>query len=246
MIYFASDLHLGVPNYESSKQREKHFVRWLDEKMFSATEFYLVGDIFDFWFEYKKVVPKGYLHLLGKLAQIREKGIPITIIKGNHDLWYKDYFMKELSISVYHHPITREFSGKKFYIAHGDGLGPGDKGYKFIKKCFQNRLLQWCFGMIHPDWGISLANFLSASSRHANAQKDKVDYGEKEVLIQYSNQMLEIEHFDYFIYGHRHIPKLVTLKNNQSLYINLGDWITTFTYAVFDGQKVHLETYPLS
>ncbi|MCS7077024.1 MAG: UDP-2,3-diacylglucosamine diphosphatase, partial [Bacteroidia bacterium] len=164
MIYFASDLHLGVPDYESSKIREKHFVRWLDEKMVSATEFYLVGDVFDFWFEYKKVVPKGYLHLLGKLAQVREKNIPVTIIKGNHDLWYKDYFMNELGIPVYHDPITREFHGKKFYIAHGDGLGPGDKGYKFIKKCFQNKALQWCFRMIHPDWGIGLANFLSASS----------------------------------------------------------------------------------
>lgn len=244
MIYFASDLHLGVPDYKSSKNREKHFVNWLDEKMHTATEFYLVGDIFDFWFEYKKVVPKGYVHLLGKLAQIRDKNIPVTIIKGNHDLWYKDYFMQELGIPVYHYPIVREFEGKKFYIAHGDGLGPGDRGYKFIKKCFQNKFLQWCFRMIHPDWGIGLANFLSVSSRNANYEKDKIDYGEKEMLIQYSNAMLQKEHFDYFIYGHRHIPKHIKLQNGISEYINLGDWITTFTYAVFDGKIITLNTFP--
>lgn len=247
MIYFASDLHLGVPDYTQSKTRERHFVQWLTEITPHASEIYLVGDIFDFWFEYKTVVPRGYLHLLGKLIEIRERGIPITILKGNHDLWMRDYFEKELGIPVLDKPIERTFGQKRFYIAHGDGLGPGDKGYKFMKKCFQNRFLQWIFRSIHPDWGIGLANFFSTQSRKSNIHKDKIDYGEKEMLISYSRTLLQQTHYDYLIYGHRHLPKQIVLRTepNPSEYINLGDWISSFTYAVFDGQNLSLKSYPL-
>jgi UDP-2,3-diacylglucosamine hydrolase len=172
-IYFASDLHLGVPNKEKSLEREKRFVKWLDEIKSDASAIYLVGDVFDFWFEYKKAVPKGYVRLLGKLAEISDSGIDIHFFTGNHDMWVFDYLEKEINLKIYRKPQEITINGKSFFIGHGDGLGPHDKGYKFIKKIFSNKLCQWLFARVHPNLGISIAEYWSQKSRIANGQKMK-------------------------------------------------------------------------
>ena len=242
-IYFLSDFHLGAPDYQSSLVREKKIVSFLDTIQHDAAEIFIVGDIFDFWYEYKKVVPKGYVRLLGKLAELTDKGIRIHFFVGNHDMWMVDYFQEELNIPVYFQPRVFEWNGKKFYIGHGDGLGPGDHGYKFLKKIFRNKICQWMFGQLHPTWGIGLANYFSRKSREKTGSADEHFLGEdKEWLIIYCKEILQQEHFDYFIFGHRHYPIDFTLKEN-SHYINLGDWIRNFTYATFDGQQVELKKW---
>lgn len=240
-IYFASDFHLGAPNEESSLKREKLLVKWLEEIRSDAAEIYLVGDLFDFWFEYDTAVPRGFTRFLGKLAELSDAGIPIHVFTGNHDMWMFGYLEKELNITLYREPILREYSGKKFLIGHGDGLGPGDHGFKVIKKVFANKISQWMFAKLHPDWGIKLANYWSGTSRASN--NDEVFLGEeKEWLFQYAQEKLKTQPIDYFIFGHRHLP--LDLKvGNSSRYINLGDWISHNTYAVFDGEKLELKKY---
>ncbi|MFH0866213.1 MAG: UDP-2,3-diacylglucosamine diphosphatase [Bacteroidota bacterium] len=241
-IYFASDCHLGVPDYYSSLEREKLFVKWLDSIKADAKELYLLGDIFDFWFEYKTVVPRGYVRLLGKLAELSDAGIKIYYFTGNHDMWMFGYLPKELNIPVYKKHITPEICGKKFYIAHGDGIGPKDKGYKFIKKVFSNRFCQWLFARLHPNFGIWLAKYFSRKSRIANGLTDEAFLGEeKERLIQFIKKSEEKNHFDYYIFGHRHLPLDIPIDNTR--YINLGDWIKNNSYAVWDGEKLELKYF---
>ena len=242
-IYFLSDFHLGAPDAEGSLIREKKIVSFLSAIQNDAAAIFIVGDIFDFWYEYKKVVPKGYVRLLGKLAELTDNGLPVYFFVGNHDMWMKDYFQKELNIPVYFEPKTFVWNNKKFYIGHGDGLGPGDHGYKFIKKIFRNKLCQWLFGQLHPTWGIGLANYLSTKSRVKTGTSDEHFLGEDgEWLIVYCKEILQKENFDYFIFGHRHYPIDFTLKDH-SRYINLGDWIRNFTYATFDGKDVELKKW---
>ncbi len=242
-IYFASDFHLGAPNYNDSLIREKRLVAWLDSIKHDAAEIYLVGDLFDFWFEYKTVIPKYFTRLLGKLAELRDNGISITFFTGNHDMWMFGYFEEELGIPVIRQPMDREINGKKFHIAHGDGLGPGDKGYKFVKKVFASKLCQWLFRWLHPDIGISIANFFSDTSRKKTGDSDAIFLGEKnEWLVIYSREKLQSQHYDFFIYGHRHLPMEIKLAEN-SKYINLGEWISHFTYAVFDGENLELKKF---
>jgi UDP-2,3-diacylglucosamine hydrolase len=239
-IYFASDFHLGAPSYESSLEREKRIVAWLEEVRVDAAEIFLIGDVFDFWFEYKRAIPKGFVRLQGKIAEITDSGIPVHWFIGNHDMWIFDYIPKELGVKMYKTEIEREFFGKKFMIGHGDGLGPGDRGYKFIKKVFRNKVCQWMFARLHPNFGIGLANFLSRKSRVSTGQADATFYGEdKEMLIQFCKSKLTEKHIDYFVFGHRHLPIEFELSAN-SKYINIGDWITYFSYAVFDGEKLEL------
>ncbi|MCB0737113.1 MAG: UDP-2,3-diacylglucosamine diphosphatase [Bacteroidetes bacterium] len=241
-VYFASDFHLGAPNYTESLRREKQVVNWLNEIKPTTQALYLMGDLFDFWFDYKTVVPKGYVRLLAKIADFTDCGIPVYLFTGNHDMWLFGYFENELGVTLIRKPINQTIMGKKFYLAHGDGLGPGDKGYKFIKKVFENKLCQWAFKWLHPDLGIGLANYFSKSSRAATGDSDAQFLGEdKEWLIIHSKNVLQKEHFDYFVYGHRHYPIVFQLENSQ--YVNLGDWITYFTYAEFDGQKLELKQY---
>ncbi|WP_018613116.1 UDP-2,3-diacylglucosamine diphosphatase [Segetibacter koreensis] len=240
-IYFLSDFHLGAPNYADSLQREKKIVAFLESIRQQAAAIFIVGDMFDFWFEYKDVTPKGYVRLLGKLAEITDSGIPIHFFVGNHDMWMNDYFEKELNISVYFEPKTFEWNGKKFFIGHGDGLGPKDHGYKLLKKVFRNRISQRLFGFLHPYVGIGLANYFSRSSRKKTGSADEVFLGEEnEWLIIFSRQILAKEHYDYFIFGHRHLPMDITLSD-ESHYINLGDWIKYFTYAEFNGHVTQLK-----
>lgn len=242
-IYFLSDFHLGSPDFNSSLAREKKIVSFLRKIKEDAAIIFIVGDIFDFWFEYKNVIPKGYSRLLGTLADLTDSGIEIHFFVGNHDMWMQGYFEKELNIKVYYECRNFEFNGIKFHIGHGDGLGPHDHGYKMMKSVFRNPVCQLLFGFLHPYIGIGLANFFSRKSRKKTGNSDEIFLGEeKEWLIIYSRQVLAREHFDYFIFGHRHLPLLIKLTD-KSKYINLGDWIKYFTYAVFDGQTTELKNY---
>ncbi len=242
-IYFASDFHLGVPDYASSMQREKRIVRWLDSIKPDCEELYLLGDVFDFWFEYKTVVPRGFVRLLGKLAEFTDSGIPIHYFTGNHDMWTFDYLTKELNVKLYREPIEAEYNSKKFYIGHGDGLGPGDYGYKFIKKVFASPLCQWLFARLHPNLGVGIANYFSGKSRIATGTVEETFLGEeKEWLVIHSKELLKKKHYDYLIFGHRHLPLDISI-NDTSRYINLGDWVKYNTYAVFDGIKMELKKF---
>ncbi len=241
-IYFASDQHLGIPNRKQSIEREKKFIRWLHHIQKDATELFLLGDLFDFWFEYNQVVPKGFVRVLGKLAEITDQGIPIHFFVGNHDLWVKDYFTQELGISVYRNPTDFVREGKKFHIAHGDGLGPKDKGYKFMKKIFSNGLCQWLFHwLIHPNLGIGLGQYLSKSKTVISGHRAPKFMGpSKEWLVQYAKQKQVESHRDYYVFGHRHLPLEINI-DEKATYMNIGDWITHFSYAVFDGQQLTLK-----
>lgn len=242
-IYFASDFHLGVPTRELSLSREKKLVRWLEWIRKDAAEIFLVGDIFDFWFEYKRAVPKGYTRLLGKISEITDSGIPVHVFTGNHDMWIFDYLPEECGVSLFRAPIRREWNHKTFVIGHGDGLGPGDHGYKFIKKVFANKVCQWLFARLHPNFGIWLANSMSGYSRSTTGDKDRIFLGEdKEWLIIHCKSELQKEHTDYFIFGHRHLAMEINL-NERSKYINLGQWLSDSKYAVFDGNAVQLLTF---
>lgn len=241
--YFVSDFHLGVDGRLTSQEREKQIIRWLDMVKQDAKELYLVGDVFDFWFEYKKVVPKGFVRILGKLGELRDGGLPIYFFTGNHDMWMFHYMEEELGIPIYRKPIVREMNGKRFYIGHGDGLGPGDFGYKFIKSVFSNPVCQWLFERLHPNFGLWLMRFFSGSSRKANPAETVFRGEEKERLVQFCNNHLEQEHFDFFVFGHRHLPIDYTLKNGKSRYINLGEWINFNSYAVFDGDKMEVKFF---
>jgi UDP-2,3-diacylglucosamine hydrolase len=242
-IYFLSDFHLGAPDHSTSLVREKRIVKFLDEIKSEASHIFIVGDLFDFWYEYKKVVPKGFVRILGKLAELTDRGIIIKFFVGNHDMWMNGYFENELGIEVFHEPAEFEFNGKKFFIGHGDGLGPGDHRYKFIKKVFRNKFSQWLFGFLHPATGIGIADYMSRKSRASTGKNDEYFLGEdKEWLIIFCKQMLEKEHYDFFIFGHRHFPIDFQLNKN-SRYINLGDWIKYNSFAVFDGENVELKYY---
>ena len=242
-IYFASDNHLGAPTMEASRPREKKFVAWLDEVKNDAHAIFLLGDLFDFWFEYKTVIPKGFTRVLGKLAEIADSGIPIHYFVGNHDLWMKGYFEEELGIPVYHKPKEFTFNDKKFFIGHGDGLGPGDKGYKRMKRVFTSPFFNWLFRWGHPDIGMRIAQYFSVKNKLISGEDDATFLGEdKEWLILYCKKKLEEAHRDYFIFGHRHLPLDIHLNDN-SRYINLGDWINYYTYGVFDGEGFELKVY---
>jgi UDP-2,3-diacylglucosamine hydrolase len=242
-IYFSSDSHLGAPTQAQSLPREKKLVRWLDEVKQDAEVIFLLGDLFDFWCEYKTVVPKGFVRVLGKLAEITDSGIPVYFFVGNHDLWMKDYLNTELNIPVFHSPQVFDINGKQFFIGHGDGLGPGDKGYKRMKKVFTNPFCQWLFRWLHPDLGVRLAQHLSVKNKLISGDDDAKFLGEdNEWLVQYAKRKLETQHYDYFIFGHRHLPLDIQLKP-KSKYINLGDWVKYFTYGKYDGKKFELLKY---
>ena len=241
--YFASDFHLGVDASLTSQAREQQVVRWLDMVAQDAEAIYLLGDLFDFWFEYKTVVPKGYVRLLGKLAELSDNGIPIYFFTGNHDMWVFKYFEEELGIKTYREPIEREIHGKKFIIGHGDGLGPGDYGYKFIKSVFANKLAQWAFARLHPNFAMRLGHYFSGTSRHNNRESNVFLGSDKEWLCIYANEMIKKKEVDFFIFGHRHIAIRHLLENGRSWYINLGEWLSGSPYAVFDGEEVHLKYF---
>lgn len=248
-IYFASDFHLGIPDHDSSLKREKLLVKWLNEIMDDCDELFLMGDVFDFWFEYKTVIPRGFARLFGKLAEFTDRGIPVHLFRGNHDIWAFDYFAKEIGIILEREQQLREWNGKTFFLSHGDGLGPGDNGYKFLKKVFEFRPNQWLFRWLHPDIGTRLALFFSRKSRYANEARDShvMEHGgpdlSKERLYTFALETLKTNpEINYFIFGHRHVPANLPLSDTAR-FVNLGDWISNFSYSVFDGNELQMMTY---
>lgn len=240
-IYFASDIHLGLPNYREGKEREILFVKWLDSIKHNAKEIYLVGDIFDYWYEYRRVIPKGFTRFLGKIAEITDSGTPVHFFTGNHDVWMFDYFPDELGVTLHREPVVREFNGKQFFIGHGDGLGKGDTGYKLLKWAFTNRVLQWIYSRIHPNFSMWLGTKWSVSSRYS---KD-ISYnfkGEDEHITRFARSIIAREHFDFFVFGHWHAPTIFNL-NEASNLVMLGDWIVNNTFACYDGSKMGLYSF---
>lgn len=242
-VYFASDQHFGAPTPELSKPREAKFLKWLDEIKKDAQVLFLMGDLFDFWHEWKYVVPKGYVRVLGKLAELKDSGIEVYFFVGNHDLWMKDYLEEEIGIPVFFDKQYFTIQNKKFLLAHGDGLGPGDKGYKRMKKVFTHPLAQWAFRWLHPDIAMKIAIYFSTKNKMISGIEDQQYLGEdKEFLILYSKEKLKTEDLDYFVYGHRHLPMVLELSKGAQ-YVNLGDWITYFTYGEFNGESFSLNSF---
>lgn len=239
-IYFLSDFHLGVPDHATSLDRERRIVRFLQLAAREAEEIHILGDLFDMWFEYREVVPRGFVRLLGTLAALTDQGLPVHLYIGNHDMWIFDYLPKETGVIIHRAEVAREWNGRRFLIGHGDGLGPGDHGYKFIKRVFRSPLMQWCFARLHPNLGLGMAHFWSGRSRSKKYENDRKFLGpDKEWLAIHCREMLRREHVDVFVYGHRHLPMDLEVGPG-SHYINLGDWITWHTYAVFDGATMRL------
>lgn len=236
-IYFVSDAHLGMPDYKQSRNRERKLVEWLDTVKPQTEALYLLGDIFDFWYEWKRAIPRGFTRFLGKICEFTDSGIPVHFFTGNHDIWVYDYLAEETGVIIHREPFEFAANGKSFYVAHGDGLGPGDRGFKILKKIFTNSFLQWSFSRLHPNFSLWLGNSWSVSRKYS--QREVESYGEDELLVKYSRHVLESRHFDYFIYGHRHLPEVRSLKENSD-YVNIGDWLTHFTFGEFDGEKLHL------
>jgi UDP-2,3-diacylglucosamine hydrolase len=241
-IYFASDFHLGAPSYAESRKREALIVHWLNWITPTCSELFLMGDVFDFWFEYKTVVPKGFIRLQGKLAEMADAGIKIYFFKGNHDMWVNDYFTKEIGLHIVSDALEIERNGKTFYLHHGDGLGPGDAKYKLLRKIFRNPFCQWLFGLVPPRIGLFVANGWSGKSRIASHKKEVFNGNENEWLAIYVQEKLEQMRADYFIFGHRHLPLDIDMGSGTR-YVNLGEWINYQSYAVFDGEALKLEYY---
>lgn len=242
-IYFASDLHLGTPNYEASLAREKKFVAWLDEIYEDCEALFLVGDIFDFWFDYGTAIPKGFVRVLGKLATFTDNGKAVHYFKGNHDMWLAGYFEQELGFTIHDDNYVFEKNGVKFLVGHGDGKGPEDYKYKFLKKVFRNPICQFAFKWIHPDIGMGLAQYWSRKSRYGNGETKERFLGEdREWLIQYIKRKHPSVKANYYIFGHRHLA-IQHKIDEHTTYINLGDWLHFKSYAVFSGKTTTLEYY---
>ncbi len=244
-VFFASDFHLGTDARLTSMDRERQIVRWLSKIQDEVSELYLVGDIFDYWFEYKTVIPRGFSRFLGKLAEMRDQGIPIYFFTGNHDMWMFDYFESEFGIPIYREPQIRDIQGKKLYVAHGDGLGPKDHGYKFIKKVFNNKLCQWTYARLHPNFGLWLMKKFSHTSRDAGGDDAKFYGRENEMLVQYTERKESESHHDYYIFGHRHLPLEVSINNGKSTYFGLGDWTDYQSYGVLEDGIFTLEYFEM-
>ncbi len=250
-IYFLSDFHLGVPDHAASLVRERRIVRFLDLAAPDAEEIHVLGDMFDMWFEWRKAVPPGYVRLLGKLAELHDRGIPLHLYVGNHDMWIFEHIPRETGMIMHRAEVERAWNGKRFLIGHGDGLGPGDRGYKFIKRIFRNPVCQWLFARLHPNLALDIAEFWSGRSRKKSYANDRKWLGEEnEWLVQHCREVLTRKPYDLMVYGHRHLPIDIAISAGspaedpaaaRSRYINLGDWITHFTYAVFDGQELKLK-----
>ena len=238
-VFFISDLHLGVDGKFSSKERELRICRWLKANVDQIEHLYLVGDIFDHWYEYKEVVPRGFIRWLGTLAELRDQGVPITAFTGNHDIWMYDYLTTELDIPIVRDPILIQHFGYDILIGHGDGLGPGDYGYKWMKKIFTNRICQWLFSRIHPNFSLWLMRKSSHTSRKYGADEGSFNR-EKEWLVQYCERKIQSHNYDFFVFGHRHLPIYHTLSNQKSIYVNLGDWLNFETYAILDASGIQL------
>ncbi len=245
-VYFLSDAHLGSVAVAHQRQQERRLVRFLDSVKHKASAIYLLGDMFDFWHEYKTVVPRGFTRFLGKLSELSDMGVEVHYFTGNHDLWTLDYLEKECGVILHHQPATLEIADKVFFLAHGDGLGDGNRSFKCLRYIFHNRVCRRLFAMVHPRWGISMGLAWAGNSyrRHKNNPQSETFKGEdKEPLVCYSRKyMAGHPEIDFFIYGHRHIELDLMLSDKVRMLI-LGDWISQFTFAVFDGEHLYMEDY---
>ena len=241
-VYFASDFHLGAPNAAASLAREKRIVRWLDEAAKDAAAIYLLGDLFDFWFEYKHAIPRGFSRLQGKLAELTDGGLPITIFTGNHDMWMFGYFTQEMGIPVLRQEVSQRIGNKLFHIGHGDGLGPKDYSYTALKHVFTSGVAQWLFARLHPNLGIGMANKWSRRSRMQAGKDDTVYFGDEEWLLQYCRELEASQHHDYYVFGHRHLPLDVEVRPG-SRYVNLGEWVNYCSYGVYNGNELALRHF---
>ena len=241
-IYFSSDNHLGAPNYSDSLIREKLFISWLDKIKTDAQVIFLLGDLFDFWFEYYKSVPKGFTRVLGKLAELSDSGIKIYFFVGNHDYWTRDYFQKEIGMEVLKKPTEFKINNKLFFIGHGDGLGPGDFKYKFLKRILRNPLFIFLFRINYPWFGIPLGNFFSRKNKILSGNNIKFESKENEILYHFCKKKLNVKHYDFFVFGHRHLPLKIELGNN-SYYFNTGDWINHYSFLHFKDDSLQLKYF---
>lgn len=241
-IYFISDIHLGAPALSNNREREMLFARWLDEIKYDVDELYLMGDIFDFWYEYNKVVPRGFTRIMGRIADLTDRGIPVHFFTGNHDLWVFDYLSTELGVMVHRNEIVKEIGGKRFFLAHGDGLDADDKGYIRMKKIFTSKMMQWLFSRLHPNFALTLAHKWSKSSRITKMERDENFEVKEDGMYKFALDVLKNEPIDYFIFGHRH-KMIEVAMNDKTKFVLLGDWIKNFSYGVFDGEKFELKKY---
>lgn len=244
-VYILSDAHLGSLAIEHRRTQERRIVRFLDDIKYKAAAVYLLGDMFDFWYEYKYVVPKGFTRFLGKLSELTDMGVEVHYFTGNHDIWMYGYLEEECGVTLHRQPLTTEIYGKVFYMAHGDGLGGGDRRFHLIRGIFHNRLCQRLFSMIHPRWGMQFGLTWAKHSRMKRADGKEPPYmGEdREKLVLYTKEYIKThKDIDYFIYGHRHIELDLMLSRKCRMMI-IGDWIWQFTYVVFDGEHLFLSEY---
>jgi UDP-2,3-diacylglucosamine hydrolase len=240
-IYFASDFHLGLPTGAPPLEREKKVVSWLNSVVHDAQEIYLIGDIFDFWWEYKLVVPRGFTRFLGTISNITDSGIPVHFFTGNHDMWVRDYLSSECGMIIHTGPFTTTFNGKKFHLAHGEGLGTRSKGYKILLSIFRNKPLQAMYSALHPSIGMGIGHKWSLSSRLGKGIMLEFLGEENEDLIRYARSILENDKIDYFIFGHRHLAMSYKLEADSEILF-LGDWIKNGSYAEWDGDNLIFKT----
>jgi UDP-2,3-diacylglucosamine hydrolase len=237
VCYFASDFHFGAPNQEESRKRETLVIEWLNQIQADANHLFLLGDIFDFWFEYDGKPPAFYVEFLNKIAKLRKKGVEIYFFIGNHDMWVKNYMEVHLGIHIYRKKQEFIINDKKFLLAHGDGLGKGEWGYKCLKLFLNCRINRWLFGLIPQKAGFAVAHFFSRKSRALTPeQKVKFLGTEKELLVQFCYQYLVNHNIDYFIFGHRHLP--LEIKINSAIYYNTGDWLNYNSYIHYEKTPV--------
>jgi UDP-2,3-diacylglucosamine hydrolase len=243
-VFFASDFHLGIGTHTKSYEleRERKIIRWLDRILPETEALFLLGDIFDFWFEYKHAIPKGHTRFLAALSRFTDSGKPVYLFPGNHDMWMFDYLRDELNLIIYHDPIEIEIGTKNFFLGHGDGLGPGDHFYKVLRRIFRNSLARFLFRWIHPDIGIGFARRWSKNSRISKTGKGEFYRGEDEYLLQYCRKMDKQKSHDFYIFGHRHLPLDIQISE-KSRYYNLGEWVKSYTYGEFDGEMFNLRKF---
>jgi UDP-2,3-diacylglucosamine hydrolase len=242
-IYFASDFHLGLPAGSSPLERERKIVRWLSEIAHDASAIYLLGDIFDFWWEYKLVVPRGFTRFLGTLSAITDSGTPVHFFTGNHDMWVGDYLSSECGLIIHTEPLSATFDGKTFHLAHGEGLGTNDTGYKILLSIFRNKPLRTLYSSLHPSIGMGIGQRWSLGSRLAKGIRKDFLGEEKEDLIRYARMILSRERTDYFIFGHRHLGMKYPLSDGGEI-VFLGDWISGGSWAEWDGSTLSFHQLP--
>ncbi len=244
-VYFLSDAHLGSLAYAHKRMQERRLVNFLESIKHKAAAVYLLGDMFDFWHEYRTVVPKGFTRFLGKISELTDLGIEVHFFTGNHDIWMGDYLEKECGVTLHREGAVLEIYGSLFYLAHGDGLGFESHSFKLLRGIFHNRICQCLFAALHPRWGVAFGREWARRSRLKRKDgKEPPFMGEdKEPLIKFSKEYLQTHpDINYFVFGHRHI-QLDLLLNGKTRMLILGDWISQFSYAVFDGEHLFLEEF---